>query len=55
MGLNDLYILKTQEVLTSLRASSAGYAAPPQTHMDSLNSAVLKLGLKKDEHLIGGV
>ena len=53
-SLNDLYVLKTKEIIDSLRSNSDAVEAPPQSHMDTLNSAVLQLGLRKDEHIVGG-
>lgn len=54
-SLNDLYVLKTKEIVDSLRSNTEAVESPPQSHMDSLNNAVLQLGLRKDEHVVGGL
>lgn len=54
LGLNDVHILKTKNVVNSLRSLEDAVETPSQAHMDSLNNAVLGLGLKKDTDIVGG-
>ena len=56
LGLNDVYVLKTKEILSSVRSAAGASAsvAPSRSHMETLNKAVLGLGLKKDGPIVGG-
>jgi capping protein beta len=53
LNLNDMYILKTKEIVDSMRIYGDRAEMPSQTHMHTLNSAILGLGLKKDGAIPG--